>query len=118
MRSNKVAWSTLTNSLSQVLRSSSTEPVRSSGLGDSTCFLQYSITLDKILLLTLGRGIPLSAQSSSIMCLIVCDSKATASSTSKISPSELFKVIFRPEDMVACLGFGEVRKHREKRFAI
>ncbi|PON93938.1 hypothetical protein TorRG33x02_103280 [Trema orientale] len=100
MRSKRVAWSTLTKSASQTLRSSSAvAEARSSDLGASTCFLQYSMTLDKILLVTLGRGIPLSAQSSSIMCLMVCDSRATASSTSKVSPSELFRVIFLTDDI-------------------
>lgn len=101
MRSNKVAWSTLTKSASQVLSSSSAilEEVSSADLEEaaaaaSTCFLQYSITLERILLVTLGRGMPFPAQSSSIMCLIVWDSMATVSSTSKTSPSELFRVIF------------------------
>lgn len=110
IRSKRVAWSTLTKSASQALSSSSTEEPRSSGFGASTCFLQYSMTFDKILLVTLGKGIPLSAQSSSIMCLIVCDSKATASSTSNVSPSELFSVIFRPEDI-----FRDLWLSREKR---
>ena len=92
MRSKSVAWSTLTKSASQALSSSSLG--FSSAQLASTCFLQYSITLARILLVTLGRGIPLSAQLSSIMCLIVWDSTATASSTSKASPSELFSVIF------------------------
>jgi len=100
MRSKSVAWSTLTKSASQALRSSSEG--LSSGLAASTCFLQYSITLARILLVTFGRGMPLSAQSSSIMCFMVCDSSATASSTSNASPSELFRVIFLADDMMIC----------------
>nr|GMD37540.1 DNA (cytosine-5)-methyltransferase CMT3-like isoform X2 [Ipomoea batatas] len=42
----------------------------------------------------LDKGMQLSAQSSSIMCFIVCDSLATVFVTSKTSPSELFRVIF------------------------
>ena len=105
MRSKRVAWSTLTNSRSQFLSSSSAEATRSSAFGVSTCFLQYSMTFDKILLVTFGRGIPLSAQSSSIMCFIVWDSNATASSTSKVSPSELFSVIFL-DDIVFSLSLS------------
>lgn len=51
--------------------------------------LVYSTTLAKILLVTFGRGMAASAQSSSIMFLIVCDSMAAASSTSKVWPSEV-----------------------------
>ncbi|KAK3410502.1 hypothetical protein EUGRSUZ_J02475 [Eucalyptus grandis] len=98
MRSKRVAWSTLTNSASQALRSSSV--VRSSGLADSTCFLQYSMTFARIRLVTLGSGISPSAQSSSIMCLMICDWTATASSTSNDSPSELRRVIFFADDIV------------------
>ena len=122
MRSKKVAWTTLTKSASQALRSSSpAEEARSSDLGASTCFLQYSMTLERILLVTFGRGIPLSAQSSSIMCLIVWDSRATASSTSKVSPSELFRIIFLPDAIaseissaVTAMGRGRQRIGIEK----
>ena len=102
MRSKRVFWSTLTNSASQALSSSSEEDRSSEDLAAaaSTCFLQYSMTLERILPVTLGSGMALSAQSSSIMCLMVCDSNATASSTSKVSPSELFRVTFFPEDMI------------------
>ncbi|CAI0398544.1 unnamed protein product [Linum tenue] len=51
------------------------------------------MTLARIPPVTLGRGMPLSAQSSSIMCLIVWDIIATASSTSNDSPSLLFRVM-------------------------
>ena len=53
MSSKRVAWSTLTNSVSKVF-------VSSSDVSDflaCTWYLQYSITLAKILLETLGRGI-------------------------------------------------------------
>ncbi|MFS8025147.1 hypothetical protein Hanom_Chr16g01471761 [Helianthus anomalus] len=53
-----------------------------------------------ILLVTLGKGMVVLAQSSSIMCLIVCDSNATTSSTSKVSPSELFKTMVFCDDMI------------------
>lgn len=120
MRSNRVAWSTFTNSVSQVLRSSSAALLlRSSPFGVSTCFLQYSITFARILLVTFGNGIPLSAQSSSTMCLIVCDSSATASSTSNDSPSELLSVIFLGEDIVSNLitfrSKRETKKHPQHR---
>lgn len=103
MRSNKVPWSTLTKSASKLFNSSSL--ALSSDLGVSTCFLQYSMTLARILLVTLGRGMEVSAQSSSIMCLMVCDSTATASSTSKVSLSELLSTIIFPVDMVV-IWFG------------
>lgn len=111
MRSKRVAWSTFTKSASQLLSSSSAD--RSSVLGASTCLLQYSITFAKILLVTLGNGIPLSAQSSSIICLIVCDSNATASSTSNDSPSELLRVIFLPEDDIFATDFSKKIRERE-----
>ncbi|WRX23421.1 hypothetical protein QQP08_015908 [Theobroma cacao] len=40
------------------------------------------------------------AQSSSIMCLIVCNSAATASFTSNASPSELINIIFLEVDAI------------------
>ncbi|MFS8025150.1 hypothetical protein Hanom_Chr16g01471531 [Helianthus anomalus] len=55
-----------------------------------------------ILLVTLGKGMVVFAQSSSIMCLIVCDSNATTSSTSNVSPSELFNTMVFCDDMVVC----------------
>ena len=95
MRSKSVAWSTLTNSASQSLRSSSA----AGAAEESEWRLQYSMTLERILLVTLGKGIPLSAHSSSTMCLIVCDCSATASSTSNDAPSELRSTIFLADDV-------------------
>jgi hypothetical protein len=60
MRSKRVAWSTLTKSVSKVLSSVSTALELMSGSGPAaharvwTCFLQYSMTLERILALTLG----------------------------------------------------------------
>ncbi|KAE8055208.1 hypothetical protein FH972_012065 [Carpinus fangiana] len=86
MRSKRVPWSTLTNSASQALRSSSSEVERSSdaatALGASTCFLQYLMTLERILLVTFGSGMPLSAQSSSIWWAL----SGTASSDFELCP--------------------------------
>lgn len=92
MRWNRVATSTLTNSASQALRLSSA--LRSSDLELSTCILQYSITIARIPLVTFGRGMAPSEKPSSIMCLIVCNSNATMSSTSNVTPSELIKFTF------------------------
>lgn len=91
IRSNKVAWSTLTNSASQALTSSSdVAGLSSDDFWLSTWYLQYSITFAKILLETFGNGIGWSMPVSSIMFFTACDSNATASSTSNISSSELF----------------------------
>jgi hypothetical protein len=123
MRSKRVAWSTLTKSASQFLRSSpeaavvgaelllapeSSAPALAAAAAAWTCLLQYSITLDRIFELTLGSGMPLSAQSSSIMWRMVCDSIATASSTSNSSPSELLRVIifFSPSAAMEVGGSG------------
>ncbi|KAG5526820.1 hypothetical protein RHGRI_032927 [Rhododendron griersonianum] len=110
MRSKRTAWSTLTNSVSNVLSSSSTA-LSSDLAADSTCLLQYSMTLARILLVTLGRGMLVSAQLSSIMCLMVCDSTATASSTSKVSPSELLSTMVFEVDMV-CYGTLTLRERK------
>lgn len=60
---------------------------------------KYADHYSKTLLVTLGRGMMVSAQLSSIMCLIAYDCRATASSISNISPSELFiTIIFDFED--------------------
>lgn len=127
IRSKSVAWSTLTKSASKALSSSSetAEASLSSALvaeaAASTWRLQYSMTLERIFPVTLGRGITLSAQSSSIMCLIVCDSTATVSSTSKTSPSELRKVIFllpfsaADDDIVTELDIEFVRRRPRER---
>ncbi|KAK3413769.1 hypothetical protein EUGRSUZ_I02320 [Eucalyptus grandis] len=113
IRSHRVAWSTLTNSASQALRSSSL--TRSSAVADSTCFLQYSITMPRILLFTLGSGIASSVQQSSITCLITCDSSATDCSTSNDSPSELRSVIFLDVAIsLAPLPKRIPRRHRQK----
>ncbi len=91
IRSNRVAWSTFTKSWSQALTSSSgVAGLSSVDFWLSTWYLQYSITFARILLETLGNGIGWSTPVSSIMFFTVCDSKATASSTSNISSSELF----------------------------
>jgi len=101
MRSKRVFLSTLTNSASQLfINSSFPVIVASLSASASTCFLQYSITLARILLVTLGNGMSFSAQSSSIICLMVCDSTATASSTTNVSPSEDFSVIFFDSDIL------------------
>lgn len=58
--SNKVAWSTLQNSWSQGIMSSvrlSSFFSSEGGVGCSRWYLQYSITLAKILPVTFGRGI-------------------------------------------------------------
>lgn len=111
MRSNRVFWSTLTKSASQFLRSSSRALSSFFSPRASTCFLQYSMTFERIVLVTFGNGITVSAQSSSTMCLIVCDSRATVSSTSKVSPSELLRVIFfpTPADDIMLVAFGNFR---------
>ncbi|KAG5547665.1 hypothetical protein RHGRI_013382 [Rhododendron griersonianum] len=107
MRSKSTPWSTSTNLASHFLRASSLAASLSTSSAAlpapeaSTCFLQYSMTLARILLVTLGRGMVLSAQSSSIMCLMVWDSRATVSSTSKVSPSDDFRTIFFGVDMVS-----------------
>ena len=49
MRSKSVPWSTLSNSMSQNLR-------YALELSASTCFVQYSITFAKTLLVTFGKG--------------------------------------------------------------
>ena len=67
MSSNSVLWSkTLTNSVSQVLRSSSLvlDLVSPSLALASTCFLQYSMTLAKILPVTFGNGMTNSSSRS------------------------------------------------------
>ncbi|KAL6989127.1 hypothetical protein U1Q18_014878 [Sarracenia purpurea var. burkii] len=122
MRSKRVPWSTLTNSASKVLSSSSA--VLSSDLGVSTCFLQYLMTLAKILLMTFGNGMLVSAQVSSIRCLMVCDSNAIASSTSNVSPFELFNTMIFDVDMNSGRyqgnlreGSGEREKEREQYIA-
>lgn len=51
------------------------------------CFLQYSRSFPRMLLVTFGKGIALSEKPSSTMCLIVCDYRATASSISNLSSS-------------------------------
>ena len=103
MRSKRVAWSTLTKSASQALSSSLT--ACSSALGVSTCFLQYSITFARILLVTFGNGIALSIMglitcNSSIMGLITSNSIAATTSRPKSSPSELLRVIIFEEAMI------------------
>lgn len=101
MRSKRVAWSTLTNSASQDLRSLSSEaPAEAEAEEEASEWrLQYSMTLERILLVTLGKGMALSSETSSTMCFIVCDCSATASSTSKDSPSELRSTIFFDDDV-------------------
>ena len=88
MRGKRVFWSMSMNSASQVLSASDSDS------DDSTCFLQYSITRARVSLLTLGTGITLSTQSSSIKCFIVSESIATLSSISNVSLSELLSVMF------------------------
>lgn len=58
------------------------------------------MTLERILLVTLGKGILFLTQSSPIMCSIVCDSNATTSSTLNAFPSKLFSVIFLCVDIL------------------
>ena len=81
MRSKRVVRSTLT---------------KSSSLSLTACFLQYSITVARILLVTFRSRIALLARLSLIMRLILRlifrDSVATATSRSKVSLSELLRV--------------------------
>lgn len=91
MRSKRVSWGHSTNFLSQSLRLS----WRSlpSALA-STCFLQYSRTLSRIRPFTFGMGTILASTSSSTICLIVSDSKATAISITNSLLSELLNTTF------------------------
>lgn len=91
-KSKTLLGSVFINSASKALSSSS------EGSGLSTCFLQYSITFVRIFPATLGRGIVFSSGTSSIMCLIVIDSNAAISGTSKDSLSRLTRIIFLEEE--------------------
>jgi hypothetical protein len=86
MRSKRVECSTLTKSASKILSSSSADllvvPAASPGPVGSACLLQYSMTLTRMWEVTLGSGMPLSAQPSSIIFLRVIDCIATDSFTS------------------------------------
>ena len=112
MRSKRTFRSTLMNWVSQALSSSlDSEDLESE---EDVCSLQYWMTSESMWLVTLGNGIALLAQSSSIKLFIVCDSIATVSSTSKISPSELFSVTFFTEDIVNRFHTNTKRKERER----
>ncbi|KAL8166827.1 hypothetical protein V2J09_008326 [Rumex salicifolius] len=95
-RSKCASQSSLTNSSSNffscALKAASASAPDLGGV--SMCFLQYSITLARVLPLTLGRMIVFSSVNSSIMSLIVTDSDATASSTSNVSLSLLVRIHF------------------------
>ena len=112
MRSKRTFRSTLMNWVSQALSSSlDLEELESE---DDVCSLQYWMTSESMWLVTLGNGISLLAQSSSIKLFIVCDSIATVSSTSKISPSELFSVTFFTEDILSIVLTQTQKREREK----
>ena len=112
MRSKRTFRSTLMNWVSQALSSSlDSEDLESE---EDVCSLQYWMTSESMWLVTLGNGIALLAQSSSIKLFIVCDSIATVSSTSKISPSELFSVTFFTEDIVNRFHTNTKKKERER----
>ena len=112
MRSKRTFRSTLMNWVSQALSSSlDLEDLESE---EDVCSLQYWMTSESMWLVTLGNGIAVSAQSSSIKFFIVCDSIATLSSTSKISPSELFSVTFFTEDIVNRFHTNTKKKERER----
>lgn len=92
IRWKRVSESTIMNSSSQTLRSSATIPASAPSAVISiswTCFLQYWITMARILLWTLGRGpmvsLVWSVQVPSIMFLMMTDIVAAASSTSNSS---------------------------------
>nr|GMD35812.1 DNA (cytosine-5)-methyltransferase CMT3-like [Ipomoea batatas] len=81
---------------------------------------ETNVTLSLLPLVTLDKAMQLSAHSSSIICFIVCDSRATVSVTSKTSPSELFRVIFlvspaSEDDIVSLAALDRAENEEESR---
>ena len=92
--------STFINSASHVFRFSSNilQSISFMVAAGLACLLQYSMIKESVSPVTLGKGMVLEAQLSSIIWVIVCDWNAAASSMKKDWPSQLIRLIVFDED--------------------